>query len=272
MIEKKTNVCYNLIGDKMKIQSIKKGKGSTYIIKGDYNITLYDDVILNNNILFKKELSEEEIEKYFEENNKYVVLDKIIKFIKRKTRSCYEIDKEIKKYELNKNEEEFLKNKLHNMNLYNDNLFLDSFIYDKFYLTNDGPNKIKKELLNHKIKEELIDDALSKISVKEINDKLTKLVNKKIRLNHKYSKNEFIKRTINDLVNLGYLKDQIEEIILDNYQEDDSDKLKKEFDKIYNKYQKKYSDNKLILTVKQKLYIKGFNIEDIDKIIAEKKL
>lgn len=254
----------------MKIKNIVKGKGNKYIIKGDKNITLYDDVIISNNILFKKELTEEEIEKYLKENYKYEMLEKIIKFINRRTRSKYEIDKELDKYDLSSNDKNFIKNKLLKMNLYNDSLFVDSYIHEKFVISNDGPNKIKKDLLEHKIDEHIIDEKMAYISNEDVIDKLTKIVLKKIRLNHKYSKNEFIKKMLVDLVNQGYTSDMIYQIIIDNYNLDDTDKLEKEFDKLYRKYVNKYEKTKLVMTIKQKLYAKGYKVEDINQIINKK--
>ena len=256
----------------MKIISIKKGRGNKYIIHGDRDITLYDDIIIKNNILFKKELKEEEIEGYLKENYKYEILDKIIKFIKRRLRSCYEIDNEIEKYELDNKDKDFIKDKLNKMGLYNDKLFLESYVHEKFTLSNDGPIKIKNDLLMHNIKEEDIDNILDSIQSEDIKNKLTKLVLKRIRLNHKYSKSEFIKRELINLSSLGYSKDMIYQIILDNYNLSDDDKLVKDYDKLYNKYKNKYDRNKLILTIKQKLYQKGYRVEDINQIIEQKKI
>lgn len=254
----------------MKIKSIVKGKGNKYIIKGDKNITLYDEVIINNNILFKKELDDTEIEKYLKENYKYEILEKIIKYINRRTRSKHEIDTEIEKYELTNTEKEFIKNKLLKMNLYNDDLFVDSYIHERFIISNDGPLKIKKDLLEHQISLNIIDEKISNINEDEIINKLTKIILKKIRMNHKYSKNEFIRKTLTDLVNLGYEKDMVYQIIIDNYNLEDDDKLEKEFDKLYRKYVNKYDKQKLIITLKQKLYAKGYKVEDINKLINKK--
>ena len=255
----------------MKINSIKKSRGSKYLIHGDKDILLYDDIIIKNNILFKKELTNEEIEKYLKENYKYEILDKIIKYIKRRLRSCYEIDKEIEKYELNDDEKKFIKDKLKVMSLYNDKLFLESYVHEKFMLSNDGPLKIKNDLLLHNIKEDEIDCYISEISNEEILDKLTKIILKKIRLNHKYSKGEFTKKTVMDLSHLGYDGNMVYDIINNNYNASDDDKLIKEYNKIYNKYKNKYDSNKLELTIKQKLYQKGFKVEDINKITNKKR-
>ena len=242
-----------------------------YKIKGDIDITLTDQVILENNLLFKKEITDEEIEKYKQENYKYEVYNKVLKYIEKKVRSKKEIDIFLSKYELKNSDIKFIKDKLTTLNLYSDNQFIDSYIYDRFNLSNDGLNKIKKDLLNHQINEELIDEKLAKIDLNLVYDKLLKIVLKRIKLNKRYSKNEFTKKTTFDLINLGYDKDMIIELIEDNYSKEDDDVLKYEFDKLYTKLSKKYKGDNLYYQLKQKLYQKGFNIDDINNLIENKK-
>ena len=45
--------------------------------------------------------------------------------------------------------------------------------------------------------------------------------------------------------------------------------IAKEFNKVYNKYNKKYSGNELEYKVINYLYKKGFNIEDIKRCLNE---
>ena len=56
----------------MKIISYKKTSRGRYIITLDNNkLTLYEDVILNNNLLFQKDITLELLEKVMNENNYY---------------------------------------------------------------------------------------------------------------------------------------------------------------------------------------------------------
>jgi len=95
------------------------------------------------------------------------------------------------------------------------------------------------------------------------------LIVKKINSNHKYSNQYLRQKLINDMVNLGYSRDSIIDIIDKNLL-NDSDIVKKEFNKIYINLKKKYSGVDLNLKLKQKLISKGFEIDVINKLIQEK--
>ena len=71
----------------MKIENIKK-KNNKYIIKlGEKEIITYDEVIIKNNILYKKEIDEKLLKEIEEENKYYEYYEKILKYIKNKIKS-----------------------------------------------------------------------------------------------------------------------------------------------------------------------------------------
>ena len=76
----------------MKILGIKK-QNNKYKIKLEDNITIetYDEVIIKNNILYKKEIDEELKNKIEEENKYYETYNEIVKLINKKLRSEKEI-------------------------------------------------------------------------------------------------------------------------------------------------------------------------------------
>lgn len=254
----------------MHINSIKKIKNGYYKVIGEKEYILADDIIIKNNILFKKEIDEDELEKLLKENSKYDILNKVVKYINIKTRSNYEINKYIDKFEIYEEDKKFVIKKLELLNLNNDDIFLKSYVYDHFNLTKDGPKKIKKDLLNHKISIDKIDRELEKISNEEVLKKLEKLLTKKILINHKYSYKELLRKLLIEFSNLGYKEEDIKAIYEKKSIAKDSNLIENEFNKLYNKYVKKYDINKLKLTIKQKLYAKGFEIEDINSIINKK--
>ena len=57
--------------------------------------------------------------------------------------------------------------------------------------------------------------------------------------------------------------------MLNNIEKDDNDSLLKEFTKVYNKYNKKYKGYQLESQIKNSLYRKGYNIDDINRVIEE---
>ena len=250
----------------MKIIKIQK-KNNKYKITLENNtiIETYDEIIIKENILYKKEITDELKSKIEKENKYYEIYNNILKYIKIKLRSEYEIRENIKKNEIDKFTEEKLIKKLKDSKLIDDKTYTYAYIHDRIKFSNDGPYKIKKELLKNKIEENLIEDELNKLDRKEIYEKLKKQILKKINANNKYSNNMIKQKLINYFINQGYEKSMISEIIQDN-QKEDNNIIKKEYEKLYNKYKTKYNEYELNRVIKQKLYQKGFSIDEINNI------
>ena len=249
----------------MKIDKITKLKDNKYKIKIDgIDIITYDEVILNYNILYKKNIDDFLLHTIIKETEYYDIYNKALKYALMRVRSVKEMREYLDKENLKDGSKDKILAKLTDLNIVNDLIYVKSYINDKVLLSNDGINKIRQHLINSDIDINIIDEELSKIDSNILNEKLNKLVLKKINTNHKYSNKDLKQRIVNDLINLGYNKEDIIEIV-DNNIKDDYEYLLKEYHKQYNKLSKKYSGVELEYRLKQKLYSKGFNYEDIKK-------
>ena len=252
----------------MKIKKIRK-QGTKYkiILENNDVITTYDEVIIKNNILYKKDINLDLLKNILEENKYYDVYNKIVKYIKIKLRSEYDIKRELSKYDI---DDEKIIGELKNSNLINDNLFTKSFIHDKILFSSDGPNKIKSLLLKEKIDLNIIEDEIYNLDKKVVLDKLEKLIIKKINSNTKYTNGILKTKLLNYFINLGYDKSDILYLFEKNKgngKVNNKDLLENEYNKLYNKYKNKYDDYKLKQVIRQKLYQKGFSSDEIlDKI------
>ena len=239
-----------------KIVKLKNGKYKLYLDSKDV-ITTYDEVILKNNLLFNKEIDNELYSKIINENNYYELLDSCIKRISKRLRS----EKEIKNYLEQKTNDihliEYIINELKQKNYINDLLFTKAYLSDKLTLTNSGINKIKSELYNLGIEEEIINDVVENNNIKNDYKKLENMIKKKIKLNNKYSNNYLKQKILNDMINLGYDREEIINIIDQNIK-DDKDIYEKEYKKLYEKLKKKYQGKELEYQINQRLYRKGF--------------
>lgn len=258
---------YNINGDTMKIKQIKKQSDKYKIVlENNEIITTYDEVILKNNILYKKDLDDKIINEIKKENEYYEMLNKTIKYIKTKLRSEKEIIDYMNKQKIEETNQQKIIKKLKEQKLINDKLYIQAYIHDKITFSNDGPNKIKKELIKNKLEENDIEEELIKINKEKIKEKLEKLITKKISINTKYSNSMLKQKLLNHFINLGYDKNDIL-YILENNITSNNEIIKKEYTKIYNKLKNKYEGKELIFKIKQKLYQKGFEIEEINKIL-----
>ena len=248
----------------MHIKSIKK-KGSEYlIILDDETLKVNEEVLINNNILYSKKLSNKDIKKIKEETVYYENYSKALKMINRKMRSEKEIRKSLK--DISKEEIDKIIDKLKEINLLNNEVYAESYVNDKINLSLDGPYKIKKELELNDIESEYIEKALEKFTQDLIDEKLEKLINKKLKTN-KDTEYIFKQKTALYLLNLGYSKEDINSH-LENIKIDNSS-LEKEMEKIYNKLKTKYEGYTLKNKLKQKLYLKGFNNDEINNFIEK---
>ena len=246
----------------MEIKNIKKLKSGKYKIEiDDTKITTYDDVILNNNLLYKKHIDNKLLENINIETSYYDVYNKVIKYISIKLRSKKEILEYLNKNKIEENDKNKIIKDLTNAGLLNDENFAKAFISDKIYLSNDGRLKIKKELLEHNINEDIIDKYLYSYEESIFEEKLSKLMTKKIKTS-KYNGYLLKQKLFYEFNNLGYENDIITKV----YNSIDiNSNIDEYFEKYYNSLSKKYSGNELINKLKNKLYSRGYSIEEINE-------
>lgn len=239
----------------MKITNIKLNKNGKYVVTIDnekYN--LYQDTILKYLLFSKKEIDKTLLENIIKDNNFYDAYYKIIKFVSIRLRTENEIRKKLNTLFILKKDQDKIIDKLKEQGYLNDELYIKSYINDKINLSLEGPEKVKRDLLKNGFKEEDILKYLCLFdSINE--ERINKIINKKLKANHKLSKRMFTTKVGNDLRNLGYTNYRE---ILENIDFDDKDIYQKEYDKIYNKLIKKYPPEKADILTKQKLYTKGF--------------
>lgn len=257
------------MGVNMKIEKIIKLKNNKYKIYIDGEILVtYADVILDNDLLYKKNIDKQVYNKIINDTNYYDIYNKVEKHIIKKRRSEKEILEYLGKFGINNDDKNKIVTKLKHINMINDIEYCRAFINDKVCLSKNGINKIKIDLLNQNIPIEVIESELSKIDKELINDRLEKLILKRIRCNKKYSNYQLKHKLLNEMINLGYSKDKIIEIIDRNMNSDDSI-INKEFDKLYSKLSLKYSGYDLNNKLRQKLLSKGFELDKINSLIEK---
>lgn len=249
----------------MEIKNIKKLKSGKYKIELDNSnkILTYDDVIINNNLLYKKNINNELLENINNETSYYDIYSKVIKYISVRMRSKKEIKEYLDKNKVDENDQKKIIKDLINSGLLNDEMFVKAFISDKIYLSNMGRLKIKKELLEHDISEDIINKELYSYDDGVFEEKLLKLMNKKIKTS-KYNGYLLKQKMFYEFNNLGYENDLIMKIY-NNI--DISSNIDKDFNKYYNTLSKKYSGDELINKLKSKLYSRGYSLEEINSVI-----
>lgn len=249
-----------ILGDVMKINKFTKKKNGMYDISFEdgRTITAHEDIILKYELLIKKELTEELEQKIEKENITYIAYDLAIKYITKKMRCKKELKEYLSSKEVDLKEIEKVIEILEKNGYLNEEIYVESFINDKIILSNDGPNKIRKELQTKGINTKTIEEKIAVFEKEQQIEKINKIITKMIKSNKSKSTYILKNKIIDYLSNLGYEKSLILDLLSNFELEDSKDLIKKEYDKIYKKLSKKYSGKELEYKVKQKMYSLGF--------------
>lgn len=252
----------------MKILKIKKLSKGRYKLTFDdgSDMTLYEEVVVKNLLLVGKEIDLEAQKVITNENHQASSYHQALQYIEKRRRSKVEMNEYLLKKGFDEALIEATINRLEKEGYINDKEFAKAYINDKLHLSNDGINKIRRNLANYKVSESVIEQALHDSDTHDLNDKLDKLIARQIRLNTKYSGNILKNKILNYLINLGYDSDTILEK-LNTHQLKNNTNIQKEYQKLYSKYSKKYEGYKLDMTIKQHLFQKGYDAQEIESVV-----
>lgn len=195
-----------------KYEKQTKGKYRLYLDNGEI-IDTYDDVILKNNLLTKKEVTLKTYNQIQKDNLIYENYTACLKYISIRIRSTQEIKDYLKRKNIPQEPANIIIQKLQQENNLNDKNFTKCFINDKLKFTNWGEYKIKLELKKHNIDSNIIEQYLSKITSEQYYDKLNKLIEKKIKANHKLDNKKLKNKLYRHFINLGYESSMIINIL-----------------------------------------------------------
>ena len=193
----------------MKIIKYEKKGNNKYKVHLENNesINIYEDVIIKNNLLYKKEMDRELLEKIDNDNSQFDAYNKCVKYISVRIRSKHEIEEYLKMKELEPLLIEETIDKLIKNNLLNDDIFTKAFVNDKIKFTTMGPYRIEQELKKHHIDSNIIYKYLNEIEDVTIDDKINKQINKLIKSSRK--KQNLRNKIYMNLLSLGYSNEMI---------------------------------------------------------------
>ena len=178
-------------------------------------LILYESVIIDTNLLYKKEITSEEYNNLVSLNNYQDIYNKVIKYIGIRLRSKKEITDYLKKMDLSTEVIDDILNKLITNKYIDDERFSQAYIKDKYNFSNNGPYKIINELVKLGIDKDMAYTYTFDIITNE-EEKINKLINKYVKSDKKHDWYYLRNKIYNNLINLGYSKEIVINI-LNNY-------------------------------------------------------
>ena len=248
----------------MKIIKYKKGVKGLYKVDLEDGtvLSLYEEVILKYNLLLTKEVNDNIKDEMFNYNLECEVYYVALNSIKSRAKS----ENDLRNYLINKEYPVDLVNKaidkLSEQGYLNDRNYAKSFINSQIITSSNGPLKIERELLDKKIDYKIIAEELEVFTEEEQLNKIDKIICRMIKSNHTRGSMVLKQKILNDLKNYGYEVSVINKIIDDyDFGSDEYSIAKKEYEKLYIKYSRKYSGAELNRKIKEKLYLKGLKYD-----------
>lgn len=246
------------------IKQISSNKYSLTI--DDKKHIVYDDVLLQYNILKAKEITDEEYNRIVKANNYHEGYNKSLKFILAKQRTESELRDKLRSLSVGKDDIDKIISRLRQEKYLDDEKYVQSYINDQVLLKLNGPKKIFLELKRLGFNEILINSYLDKVDKKVWAEKVTKIFEKKCRMSKNLSKKMLLMKLKKDYQNLGYMESDYQSL-LDNIEYDESGSITRDYQKLYDKLSKKYEGERLKLMIKQKLYQLGYSLEKIETVL-----
>ena len=253
----------------MEIKKFKKKKSNLYelLFTDNTTLNLYDDTIIKYNLLVSKTINKQKLLEIIAYNNILEAYYKAVKYLTIKLRTKKEIENYLLKNNYNKDTIKEVILRLEKEKYLNNDIYIKAYINDSINLTSKGPNLIKKELEHLGFKENEYNNYLD-IDNNIWQEKINKIINKKIKSNHNYSSKVLVNKIKEYLIKQGFYLNDIN-VCLNNFDfVDNDDILNKEITKEYRKLSKKYENEELKIKIKYNLYRKGFDMSKIEEILT----
>lgn len=255
----------------MEIASYKKKGGNVYEVvfdNGDKH-RIYDDVILEYELLIDKKLDKRKLDKVLSDNATLDAYYKALKYISIKMRTKLEIEKYLKNKEFTWDKIVYAVDRLEKEGYLNQERYIKAFVNDQLTLTLNGPKKIVDSLKKLGIEISEDDDVIASITPDVWEERIKKVLDKRAKVN-KNSDKMFRSKVSSELIILGYPTETVR-FMVSNYELDTNDAFLKEAEKNYSKLSSKYDGVELELHFKNKMFSKGFDGDMIREFLDTKK-
>jgi SOS response regulatory protein OraA/RecX len=196
--------------------------------------------------------------------NEDKIYQNTIKYINKKIRTEYEIDKYLDKYNLSKEKKIIIIKQLKINNFINDNIYTKIYINNQIEFNLTSPNKLKSKLIKLGINKIIIDREINSIEDNTWIDIINKIIKDKDK-NSYDSEYIFKNKTKYYLTMQGYNINLINKT-LNSYYYDENHKFEIISNRYLNYYVKTKSNDEIDI-LRRKLLQRGFKLDIINNFI-----
>ena len=232
------------------------------MLESGEELSLYEDVILNFDLLLKRSIDDKERDKILKMNQEYDVYYVALQSLKNRFRSVKDLKELLIKKQYPEEYVNMAIDKLLKQGYLDDCSFAKAYINQQMITTSKGPHKIERELLDKGVSSDIIYRELAVFTKEEQMAKIEKIATRLIKSNRSRGGMVLRKKITYDLQNLGYDVSVINEGLANVEFSDTKDIQKREYEKLYRRLSKKYSGRELEFKIREKLYQKGLYYED----------
>lgn len=255
-----------------KVQSQKAKNRFNIYINDEYAFPVDDNLLVQHRLIKGKELTKQDIDELKEKGELSKGYQAALHYLNYKMRS----EKEIIDYLIGKDYEtiEPIIHKLKSHRLINDEEYAKSFVRTNILLKLEGPKKIERALYAKGLSKADVLTGLDEYSLDQQAENAVKLAEKVSKRQRNKSSVEISQKIREQLMLQGFdqevVQRTIDEMDTDLSESEEYEALRKQGEKAWTRYARKYSGYDLKQRTKAYLYSKRYPTELIDQFIQEK--
>ncbi|MBV7389884.1 recombination regulator RecX [Enterococcus alishanensis] len=257
------------------IVKVSKGRGNYYNIEvsNGEKVRVSEDTLIDFRLLKDQEIDQETLTEIKNASRQDIGFQLALNYLSYQLRTEMEIRKYLKDNEIPKEDRHLIVQRLVEMNLLDDENFAESYVRTQMRLGDKGPKILAQKLKQKGISNQLVETTLAKISLSDQQDLALQVANKALKKYRGKSSRETTTKIFQYLLQKGFSGDVIDFAIAEL---DFSDVIEQESEALINQGEKLWRSNqrfelsKRKQKVKQSLYQKGFQLDQIDTFIREK--
>ncbi|AXG38640.1 recombination regulator RecX [Enterococcus gilvus] len=257
------------------VVKISQGRGPFYKVEfsNGEKLRLSEDTVVRHRLLKGQELEEKTLNEIKQEGKEDLGFQMALNYLSYQLRTEKEIRAYLKDNEIESGDRHKIVARLKELNLVDDLVYSESYIRTQMRLGDKGPRILQQKLKQKGVKEPEIEQALY---LYESNDQFQVALHtaqKALRKYHHSSQREVRQKIQQLLMTKGFNSDiskgVLAELDFSDIQEQETDALTMQGNKLWRKNQR-FEPAKRRQKVKQSLYQKGFQLDQIDAFIQGK--